>query len=63
MQGMVKLWKLQGDHSAGQRFIEVLPLPLFLPKNSSLVSTNTSDRGIGLLFPPSCVHLPGTVNI
>lgn len=62
MQGMMKIWKLQEDHSAGQIFIEVLPLPLFLPKKSSRVSTNKSDRGINLLFPPCCVHLPCTVN-
>lgn len=63
MQGMMKSWKLKGDHSAGQVFIEVLLLSLFLPKKSSLESTNKSDRGIGLIFPPSCVHLPCTVNI
>lgn len=63
MQGMMKPWVLKGDCSVGRIFIEVLPLPLFLPKKSSLVSTNKSDRGIGLLFPPSCVHLPCTVNI
>lgn len=30
MQGMMKPWKLQGDHRADQIFIEVLHLPLFL---------------------------------